>query len=136
MTTELRGLPLLDAAIAHIEAHPETWVQGNYRCESGMCLAGWIGELTGARWAAGPGDVGLREYVEAAPDELGSEIVLVANDENLVHVADRADLLLGFDGDVRFVVDGDGGDHDLFDGHNDLAEIKLIRDLIAAGGAS
>jgi len=45
------NVDLLDRTLAQIEAHPETWEQRSYRCESGMCFAGWAALLAGGRWA-------------------------------------------------------------------------------------
>lgn len=56
----LRGLALLDAVIAQIEAHPETWDQRAWRqCGTTMCVAGWACEMTGAEWHGSDG-AGLR----------------------------------------------------------------------------
>ena len=41
--------PLLRQVLKQIETHPETWYQAEYRCESGMCFAGWACELTGGQ---------------------------------------------------------------------------------------
>jgi len=42
---------LFVAVLAQIEKHPETWDQNDWRCESGMCFAGWACDLSGVRWA-------------------------------------------------------------------------------------
>jgi hypothetical protein len=131
-TTELRGLPLLDAAIAHIEAHPETWEQGSYRCESGMCLAGWIGELAGGTWAA-PATSGLAEYMLAGPGDENDLVYPCGEDAPMVPVADRAERLLGFS---RFIDGWPWGERDLFASSNTLARIRRMRGEIAAREAS
>jgi hypothetical protein len=62
MTTTTTGRPvyrtptpeqidLVQRVLAQIETHPETWKQSTWRCETGMCFAGWAVELTGRRWA-------------------------------------------------------------------------------------
>lgn len=119
MVTALRGLPLLDAAIAQIEAHPEAWRQDYYRCGSGMCVAGWTAELAGGQWVdADPdGDEGadmLRPEADDGPAWAGGPI----------HVHDRAQRLLGI---------SERAAEELFQGDNDLADIKAIRYEIAAG---
>jgi hypothetical protein len=48
--------------LAHIEVEPATWMQGSYRCASGMCFAGWAAELSGYKWAA-PADHPMSDYV-------------------------------------------------------------------------
>jgi hypothetical protein len=40
------GVDLAVAALAQIEMHPETWNQQQWRCDTGMCLAGWMGQLS------------------------------------------------------------------------------------------
>lgn len=45
---------LADRVLAQIKAHPETWNQEDYRCETGMCFAGWACELSGVQWYGGP----------------------------------------------------------------------------------
>lgn len=37
---------LLDEIIDHIEKHPETWNQQAWRCETGMCVAGWAVDMS------------------------------------------------------------------------------------------
>lgn len=119
----LRGLDLLDAAIGHIEAHPEDWNQAEWRCATGMCLAGWICQLGGGEWVGDPG-VGRGEFLKADPAEEGIDI-LVAGGQRRIHAADRAKRLLGFD-------PSDEG-ADLFWHSNTLADIKRMRDDLRAG---
>jgi hypothetical protein len=38
---------LLDTVMTHIEEHPDEHVQENWRCETGMCFAGWAVALSG-----------------------------------------------------------------------------------------
>lgn len=45
------NIDLLAQVILHIEAHPETWEQETWRCDTGMCFAGWATQLSGAVWA-------------------------------------------------------------------------------------
>lgn len=114
----LRGLPLLDAVIAQIEANPQTWTQKSYRCRTGMCVAGWVCEMTGGRWLHTLEEsryLSLLEPVDGdSPDDIS---------DGQVHAAERAARLLGLDEDTA---------DNLFDGGNSLAEIKAIRDEIAA----
>nr|WTB31411.1 hypothetical protein OG781_19670 [Streptomyces sp. NBC_00830] len=44
----------LDKAIEEITLHPETWNQGEWRCGTGIGLAGHIVEQNGDQWATGP----------------------------------------------------------------------------------
>ncbi len=72
-TASLRGFDLLDAVIEQITLHPETWKQYTYRCDTGMCVAGWAVELTGGRWASPAGDV---------DNDAGSDYVLAEHDDH------------------------------------------------------
>lgn len=47
---KIQNWPLLMLAIEFIAAHPEKYDQGNWRCGSTRCVAGWIAELSGAEW--------------------------------------------------------------------------------------
>ena len=35
----------LERTYDHIAAHPETWAQDSWRCETGMCFAGTMADL-------------------------------------------------------------------------------------------
>lgn len=135
MTADLRGLDLLDAAIDHIEKHPETWNQRSYRCATGMCLAGWIAVLAGGQWATPPMTLPGHhlehgECLTAEPDDPAAVVADWGCETPHIHVAER---LI----DVSRYVDNTGDDHerDLFDGMNDLDEIKAMRDDLRAGAA-
>jgi len=120
--TALRGLALLDAAISHIEAHPETWAQDVYRCRTGCCLAGHIALLAGGRWASSlPADEHMAR--EPGDEDLGGYCC----EPGLTHVADRARRLLGFS---EYMPDG----RSLFRGQNTLDDIRAMRDELAAAG--
>jgi len=43
---------LAERAIKAIEANPKEWQQGTWRCETGMCFAGWVAHMAGATWAS------------------------------------------------------------------------------------
>jgi hypothetical protein len=126
----LRGLDLLDLAIEHIEQHPETWVQRKYRCGTTMCLSGWICELAGGRWADS-GDGPYQEYLLAEPGD-ASWRVLEFRGTGVVGAWDRAERLLGFSPDMDEALGGTGDGRDLFDGYNNLDDIKAMRDALRA----
>jgi hypothetical protein len=139
--TGLRGLELLDAAIAQIEAHPETWKQGSYRCGTGMCLAAHIGELAGGWWVI-PDDADhpRSQWMVAEPGDPPEHVDTESDYGPMIHVSDRAEHLLGFS---RYISldDAEADDNgetlesdDLFDGLNTLEDIRAIRDVIASGG--
>jgi hypothetical protein len=122
VTAQLRGLDLLDAAIDHIEKHPETWEPAAYRCTTGMCLAGWIAEQPGGEWAGAPGYLD-EEYLVREPEDDPDDI-----EEEGVHAAERAERLIG----RSRCIDG-GWPNDLFAGSNTLDDIKAMRDVLRAG---
>jgi len=125
-TQELRGLALLDAAIAHVEARPETWEQGRYRCATGMCLAGWTAVRAGGQWLVGdPEGWGADYLISTAEDSAGC--VESINGRAAIDAHNRARLLLGITEEQASY---------LFAGCNSLADIRRVRDEIAAGAAS
>ncbi|WP_146615965.1 hypothetical protein [Nonomuraea aridisoli] len=102
--------------------------QKDWRCGTGLCVAGWIGELTGATWFLDHlgSHMELRAYVLAVPDDpeayvrtprqLARECPQGREHERIIHVAYRAARLLGIPLD-------DAMDHPLFDARNSLEEI-------------
>lgn len=131
-TTGLRGLDLLDAAIAHIEAHPETWEQGAWRCKTGMCLAGWTAELAGGQWLAEPGHRAAH-LLAAEPDDPPGHVIPTTTGRDGIPVAARAERLLGarvVPGWWRECPDGHNEEGDLFAADNTLADIKGMRDVL------
>lgn len=132
--TGLRGLALLDAAIAHIEAGA-AWNQDDFRCGSGMCVGGWICELAGGKWLTSDPDGPLAWYLVPEAEDYDIEIVTTRIvDDRLtrapaVAASARAERLLG--APARFT-DLCSGERTLFDGGNDLEDIKRIRNEIAA----
>jgi hypothetical protein len=44
------NVPLLRATFAVIKNHPEHWDQGDWRCSTGMCFAGWASVIAGAEF--------------------------------------------------------------------------------------
>jgi hypothetical protein len=137
----LRGLDLLDAAISQIEDHPETWHQGEWRCKSGMCLAGHIATLAGAEWLFSEDDLRLavaapywqhREMVAAEPGDepwdLGDGVVVRKG----IPVMFRAQRLLGVSAEMAEALGDDGDERNLFGWGNTLADIKAMRDALQA----
>lgn len=128
----LRGLALLDAAIAQIEAGAP-WNQDDFRCGSGMCVGGWMCELAGGTWISGPDDHMLSWFLVPEPGDY--EVGVVATREMhgrrvpVVGAYARAERLLGVP--ARFT-DLCSGDRVLFAGGNTLEDIREIRDDIAA----
>jgi hypothetical protein len=79
------NLPVLHAAIARIEAHPENHHQQRWRCVSGMCLFGTICDIDPDT-----------EWLSAPLDRYGDWVAV--NGEH-VHCSVRAAQLLGLDPD-------------------------------------
>lgn len=48
--TTVPNMPLIDAALAHIQAYPGEWDQQNWRCGTKGCMAFHIAQLSGAEW--------------------------------------------------------------------------------------
>lgn len=65
MTESLPKLNLAPAeqALGRIIANPQTHEQKSWRCSTGMCLAGHIGDVLGVTWVNTNPDGVLREYV-------------------------------------------------------------------------
>jgi hypothetical protein len=63
-----RGYPLLVVALAAITRYPDHHYQGTWSCETGMCAAGWIGTLGGAKFSVlGRTDMHIDGKTEPAP---------------------------------------------------------------------
>lgn len=115
----------LDAALAHIEAHPKEWDQRFWirrtECGTACCLAGTVALLAG--WTPSGWNGGLDYLTDT---EITSRVRRVKDGiEQERRVEDVAAELLG--------VDGDGRDS-LFHFGNNLADLKRIRDELAAQG--
>jgi hypothetical protein len=119
------GLVRLDAALAWIEEHPEQHRQDNWitdtGCGTAYCLAGAIVYLAGA------------EPVFAADDGRWTHPTGTARITSVVKVGDErrkvyryALELLGVDDDDDYLAD------ELFDGGATLADLREIRDSLAA----
>lgn len=131
----LRGLDLLDAVIAHIEQHPETWEQDYWRCGTAMCIAGWTAEMAGGEWVTRRSGTGvLAEYLVATADDLEESVIGLAHgrEPGRIHVADRAARLLGFYSEMCAALGNPDDERDLFGEGNTLADIKQMRDDLRA----
>jgi len=132
--TGLRGLDLLDAAIKQIEKHPETWYQGEWRCGSGMCVAGWACDMAGGEWI-GPACDSLRsDRLVPGPDDSEEDI----RDDGrrlFVLASSRARRLLGLDPEMDVALGSENDWRDLFSPDNTLAGIRAMRDDLRAHAA-
>lgn len=125
--TENRNInvELLDRTLAYIEAHPEEWDQGNWRCGTGMCFAGWAVTLAGREWAGDPGGP-AGELLVRKPDEPRFAHTLNIG-EDRIHVEDAAANELGLTED----------DRDMFNDDKTLYDLRdIVADLKAIAGAA
>ena len=88
---------LLSRVIAHIEANPEEWQQEDWRCETGMCVAGWAVQIDGGRWFhPSPDGTVLDALLHARPGEETAEWAeCYGVTDAVVTAADRAQAVLG-----------------------------------------
>lgn len=119
------NVPLLRKTLEHIEAHPEEWDQGDWRlrveregfCGTAYCFAGTAANLHGAEWRI------------PAPADWQDDDMRIVTPEGGMHVEYYAQEILGLNFNQADM---------LFDGGNDLADLRRIVDgLVAeAEGAS
>lgn len=121
-TTDRRGdldprpnANLLNLTLDHILAHPETWEQKLFRCETGMCFAGWACELDGGKWAF-PVE-GNHETFLVARDDDDDDVIFELDGQEVVDVEIRARRILG-------LTDRQGGD--LFFADNNILDLRRI----------
>ncbi|MEO7078798.1 MAG: hypothetical protein ABIY38_07885 [Rhodococcus sp. (in: high G+C Gram-positive bacteria)] len=74
-----------ETALDAIRKNPAEWNQVSWRCQSGMCFAGWVAASSGARWDR--------------PEDPDDEYVIVPgrHDPDPIHVAQFAETELGAD---------------------------------------
>jgi hypothetical protein len=117
------NVALLKQTLAHIEANPHEWNQGEYRCETGMCFAGWAAILAGGQWENADPETGDVEYLVIEPDD---EIAYVF--DGGIHVKWRAQRILGLTVDQRIL---------LCAGSNTLDDLRsIVAEIIAGAGES
>jgi hypothetical protein len=111
---------LLRRTLAHIEALPDGtgWEQGSYRCNTGMCFAGWAAELGGGVWATDATDQYASMLIPEPGDELG-RIETMPTHGQVVYAPRRAERILGLTDDQA---------DRLFDPDNDLS---VLREIVA-----
>lgn len=126
MTEVKPNVPLLRRTLAHIEANPLTWDQSWWRCETGMCFAGWACELAGGEWLVSAADMieGAASsadmvYLIAEPGDDEEVVLPHVNGMSVVTVHARALRVLG--------LDEEQAEH-LFSTHNSIVH---LRDLVA-----
>lgn len=108
---------LLKQTLAHIEANPNEWEQEFYRCETGMCFAGWAAQLAGGKWADDPDG----SYLVAEPEDPTEE-----RDGDLIDIVFRARRILGLTGKQA---------SKLFAAYNDITDLRrIVAELCAEAG--
>ena len=106
----------------YIKAHPERWDQGEWRCSTGMCYAGWLATLAGGTWM----DEDFGSYTTSATLALlPGEEPDPSTDGPCVHASTRASALLGI---------GVQTSSHLFNADNGIVEIKSHLDEIFEEG--
>ena len=108
-----KNVNLLRTTLALIKINPEHHSQENWRCETGMCFAGWAGIIGGAEWAN--------------PDDPDDATVVFINDDGkqvFEHVSDYAKHALGLDWD-----DADR----LFESSNSIDDLERMVDNLCNG---
>lgn len=112
--TAVNAEALLDA-VDHVKAHPEEWDQDEYRCGTGMCIAGHGAERAGGRWATSP----LATHSACLIAEPGDDRLHVGmcGQPTHIHASRRARRVFG-------LTVGDAVE--LFWSHNTLARIEVI----------
>lgn len=88
----MANFDLLNRVLDTVTDNPE-WKQAVYRCETGMCFAGWTAALTGAQWAEPELDESEESYL--GPDRYNLVVHPVTGEELQVSVYARE--VLGLD---------------------------------------
>lgn len=121
----ITSIPTVYAA-DHDDAAPDdgvAWSQGDWRCGSGMCFAGWAGALTGAVFPYAADDSGS---IAMTAGDIGWALkrVTVEADGKTWHIQSYATYILGLDSvQARY----------LFDGSNDIDRIDDVISAIEDG---
>lgn len=116
----------LRLTLAQIEAHPETWEQGEFRCETGLCVAGWGAQLAGGRWLF-KDPTSFHAYMLVAGDGDDPEDCEVLYGQRVISAHYRAMRLFGLTSSQA---------HVLFEADNTLADVRRIIGELCAGAGS
>lgn len=137
----MTDVALIEAVTAKVEAceiEGEGWNQFTYRCSTGMCWAGWLGELTGVEWAANL-DTGNESMIVAPVNFTGDTYTVREVDVEkgsfsvpagtlVTPVACYAEWKMGRSRTVWI----NDFPHDLFNGSNGIQEIRKITKAMVA----
>lgn len=118
-----RNKKLLLKTLAYIKAHPEEHNQEYYRCETGMCYAGWAITLAGGKWAFPvSGDYSDRYVIANTQDN--PDHVFLDHGLQVINPSDRAERLLG-------ITEIEGCR--LFEWENTIEDIeRIVNELVSA----
>lgn len=121
----MTNIAYMKQILKHIEDNPQTWTQETWRCDSGMCFAGWAVDLSDRfEWTHTLDEVGR------SSDWLSKTTVEDKTTGRRTHVAEAAEILLDIHGDDDPVFDDDATSsprrRDLFDALNGIDDIRRL----------
>ena len=87
------NVPLLLKALAHVEAHPEEWVQETWRCGTAACFAGHAAMIDGGEWVND--ESALMFARDDDPANATWKPFFAEDDRKRIDVGDRAKHILG-----------------------------------------
>ena len=107
----------LRAGLAAVEAAAKRheWDQRVWRCESGMCFAGWVAQINGGRWVTQDLDGQWSDWLHAGLEDDPARVVSSADGIQAVTARYRAMRILGLSQDEATM---------LFSSENDLPALR------------
>lgn len=126
----MANIAYMKQILKHIEDNPQTWNQATWRCDSGMCFAGWAVDLSDRfDWAHT-----LEELKKYDGGDYISRIAVIdrqpENGRDRMHVGEAAEILLGVHGDDDLIYDWTEPDsdtrNDLFDANNSIDDLRRL----------
>lgn len=112
------NIKLLKKTVKYIGNNRKEWDQANWRCGTGMCVAGTAAFLAGAEWADPDPDGEYAEYVKAT-GEFADDATAATVDGigRVMHIREYAAKVLKLNEPAA---------DDLFGGENSLKQIRKI----------
>ena len=120
------NVKLLRKTLEHIKVHEDGWEQGDWRCQAGMCFAGWAAQLAGGQWL---NKHATNRYSDTylLAKQVDGEDIFEHMDFKVVQASNRAQRVLGLSWDQR---------HELFKSSNELEDLERIVSRIEAEEAT
>lgn len=117
------NVKLLKKTVKYIGNNRKEWDQANWRCGTGMCVAGTAAFISGAEWADPDPDGEFAEYVKAT-GEFADDPQSFESDGygRLIHIREYAAKVLNLNEPAADA---------LFDGDNSLKSIRKIAKQLA-----